>query len=313
MVLKAPFPWFGGKSRVADIVWEHFGDVRNYVEPFFGSGAVLLGRPEPFEGAETVNDLDGLVSNFWRAIKNDAEAVASHADWPVNENDLHARHILLVNQLEDLHDRINGDPDFFDAKIAGWWVWGMCAWIGAGFCSGKGPWKSVDGKLIKSDQGQGINKKRIHLGNQGQGINKQLIHLGNQGQGILEWFIKLSERLRRVRVCSGDWSRVLGNSPTVELGLTGVFLDPPYSDDKRRADLYRIDSMSLSEKVREWCKTNGDNPKLRIALCGYDDEHDSLGWQHYDWKADGGYGNQGNGSGRENCSRERIWFSPHCL
>jgi site-specific DNA-adenine methylase len=45
-MLKAPFPWFGGKSRVADIVWDRFGDVANYVEPFFGSGAVLL-HPAP--------------------------------------------------------------------------------------------------------------------------------------------------------------------------------------------------------------------------------------------------------------------------
>ena len=44
-MLKAPFPWFGGKSLVADIVWQRFGDIPNYVEPFFGSGAVLLGRP----------------------------------------------------------------------------------------------------------------------------------------------------------------------------------------------------------------------------------------------------------------------------
>lgn len=43
--MKAPFPWFGGKSRVADLVWDRFGDVPNYCEPFFGSGAVLLQRP----------------------------------------------------------------------------------------------------------------------------------------------------------------------------------------------------------------------------------------------------------------------------
>lgn len=42
---------------MAHIVWSHFGDVRNYVEPFAGSLAVLLGRPtEP--KIETVNDLD---------------------------------------------------------------------------------------------------------------------------------------------------------------------------------------------------------------------------------------------------------------
>lgn len=40
--LKAPFPWFGGKSRVAHIVWEYFHDVDNYVEPFAGSGTTLL-------------------------------------------------------------------------------------------------------------------------------------------------------------------------------------------------------------------------------------------------------------------------------
>ena len=61
-MLTAPFPWFGGKSRVADIVWDRFGDVANYVEPFFGSGAVLLARPHP-PRIETVNDLDCMVAN----------------------------------------------------------------------------------------------------------------------------------------------------------------------------------------------------------------------------------------------------------
>lgn len=60
--LKAPFVYFGGKSRVASVVWSALGrDVRHYIEPFFGSGAVLLNRPQPFKGAETVNDKDGFV------------------------------------------------------------------------------------------------------------------------------------------------------------------------------------------------------------------------------------------------------------
>ena len=84
MRLKAPFPWFGGKSRVDAMVWQRFGRVRNYVEPFAGSLAVLLGRPT-IEGTETVNDLDGLLSNFWRAVRLDPERTAEHADWPVSE------------------------------------------------------------------------------------------------------------------------------------------------------------------------------------------------------------------------------------
>ena len=44
--LRSPFPWFGGKRRVADTVWQRLGECRNYVEPFFGSGAMLLCRPD---------------------------------------------------------------------------------------------------------------------------------------------------------------------------------------------------------------------------------------------------------------------------
>ena len=42
--MKAPFPWFGGKSRVAHLGWDRIGNVPNYVEPFFGSGAVVSAR-----------------------------------------------------------------------------------------------------------------------------------------------------------------------------------------------------------------------------------------------------------------------------
>jgi hypothetical protein len=44
-VLRAPFPWYGGKSRAAPLIWRAFGNVPNYVEPFAGSLAVLLARP----------------------------------------------------------------------------------------------------------------------------------------------------------------------------------------------------------------------------------------------------------------------------
>ena len=118
MTIKAPFPWFGGKRKVADLIWQRFGNVRNYVEPFFGSGAVLLNRPLPFDGVETVNDWDGLVANFWRALQHEPHLVAGYADNPVNENDLHARHAWLVGQKDRLQSRLEGDPEFYDAKIA---------------------------------------------------------------------------------------------------------------------------------------------------------------------------------------------------
>jgi hypothetical protein len=54
--------------------------------------------------------------------------------WPVNEADLHARHIWLCERLPELKRRMHAEPDYFDVKIAGWWVWGICLWIGGGWC-----------------------------------------------------------------------------------------------------------------------------------------------------------------------------------
>jgi len=337
MTLQAPFPWFGGKSRVAPLVWERLGDVPNFVEPFFGSGAVLLGRPsEPH--LETVNDLDGYVANFWRAVQHDPDGVAHWADQPVNENDLHARHAWLLRFRDELPAHLEGDPDWYDAKIAGWWCWGICCWIGSGWCAGVGPWHAIDGLLVNTrkdggqwrqrvhlgDAGMGVNRQRVHLGNAGMGVNRQLVHLGNAGNnkinrctsdGILEWMLALADRLRRVRVCCGDWSRVCGPTPTEKNGLTGVFLDPPYGHEaKRDKNLYMKDSLDVAADVRRWAIDRGDSPLLRIALCGYNDEHEMPdGWRAVNWKAHGGYGSQGNGQGRANADRECVWFSPHCL
>lgn len=312
--LDAPFPWFGGKRKVAAEVWSRFGAVDNYVEPFFGSGAVLLGRPDP-RGNETINDLDGYVANFWRSIKISPEQTAEHADNPVNENDLHARHVWLVSQKETLRAQIEGDPEFHDPKIAGWWSWGISCWIGSGFCSGSGPWVVNDRRQLVhlGNNGQGVNRKRVHLGNNGRGVNRKRVHLGNNGR-LQGWFSALSERLARTRVCSGDWSRVCGPSVTFKHGLTAVFLDPPYADTAGRAeDLYAVDSLSVAHDVRAWCVTNGDNPLLRIALCGYEGEHTMpASWSMHSWSAGDGFGGQAyerTGNGK----RERIWFSPHCL
>jgi len=132
--LRSPYPYPGGKSRVAHLVWDRLGDVSYFVEPFFGSGAVLLARPH--RGcAETVNDADCQIANFWRAIRDAPKEVALAADWPINEADLIARHSDLHSRAEALRHKVLADPRYNDPQIAGWWVWGLCQWIGSGWCS----------------------------------------------------------------------------------------------------------------------------------------------------------------------------------
>lgn len=269
--LRAPFPWFGGKRRVADVVWRAFGArINNYVEPFAGSLAVLLGRPGGPGKIETVNDLDRYVSNFWRAVSADPEAVARHADWPVNEADMHARHKWLVNQVE-FRERMLSDPDFFDAKIAGWWCWGLCVWIGGGWCAEPG------------------NRKHPKLDGIGKGVHSNAAH-PTESRGV--------------------HLPALGN----DRGLNGVAsrpcLDPPYAAELRDDGIYGEDAAGLSEQVRHWAIEHGEDPDLRIALCGYAGEHDMpASWTEYSWKAPRGYAAEGN----DNREKERIWFSPHCL
>jgi site-specific DNA-adenine methylase len=330
-VLKAAFPWFGGKSRAAKLIWTRFGNVPNYVEPFAGSLAVLLRRPHEDPKAETVNDIDCYVANFWRAIMADPGAVAQWADFPINEADLHARHQWLVNRTE-FREKMRSDPDFHDVKIAGWWVWGLCMWIGGGWCK---VMESVEKRRPALQHENGVHtwRKRPVLQKGGFGVHRrnlpqQLPAIGGDGSGsgrgvlrweraehLQEWFECLATRLRRVRVCCGDWSRVLTRTPTIYIGTTAVLLDPPYgAAADREADIYAHDDLQVAGLVREWAIENGENDKFRIALCGYDGEHDMPDdWECVAWKANGGYGNQYAGRGRANAGRERIWFSPHCV
>jgi len=292
---------------------------------------VLLGCPHPGH-TETVNDIDALLSNFWRALQHDPEAVATAADWPVNEVDLHARHRYLRDRRGWVEELLT-DPTAYDTELAGWWVWGISQWIGSGWCppagvadvrklphvgnAGRGVHRGslhdIPQKLPSLGGGHGGNGQMPHVGagwrgtEKGSGVHR--VALAERG-GLYAYFEALAARLRRVRVCCGDWRRVLGPSVTFRHGLTAVFLDPPYVQEGR-ADVYGFEDRIFAD-VRQWAIEHGDNDLLRIALCGYDFEMPD-GWQSLAWKAHGGYGNQGTGQGRANASREVIWFSPACL
>lgn len=304
--LRAPFPYFGGKRRVAARVWEALGNVDHFVEPFCGSAAVLLARPhEP--RCETVNDADGMVANFWRAVAADPEAVARFLDWPVNEADLHARNRWLIARRESLTERLIDDSAFFDAQTAGWWCWGACAWIGDGWCVAD-------------------VRKLPHVGDAGRGPRAPRCAKAAFADDHVEtpdvrhWMLALRDRLRRVRVACGDWHRVVASSSTLFPAgrkrasyVCGVYLDAPYAEG---AQQYAAGGTGtgLSANVREWALSHGNDPRVRIVVSGYEGEHDALtaaGWRCESWKTKGGYSSQGGENANQR--RERLWLSPRCL
>ena len=332
---KTPWPYFGGKADAAEAVWAALGDVPHYVEPFAGSLAVLMRRPHPCNrpyASETVNDLDGLLVNSWRSMRASPDEMADAASWPVTEADLTARHLALVRwRAAGGLDRLRSDPDWHDAKMAGWWAWGLSCWIGSGWCSGRGPWVIGDDGVITKRPGSkaGVSSQLPNLTG-GRGVN----HAGCREPGVgdyhpmtmpelIRWFRFLSARLRHVRVLNGDWRRAVttGAAHTLPVrqgdGPCGVFLDPPYGD-VRAADLYAEDSLTVASDVREWCIANGDDPRFRIVLAGFDTEHADLearGWRVVEWFKPGflkGGMAQQNEDGHSQ-HRERLWLSPHCL
>lgn len=281
---KPPFPWYGGKSRIAAEVWKRFGAVRQYVEPFAGSLAVLLACPHELKSV-VVNDLDCHIANFWRATSADAAAVAAHADHPVSEIDLQARLRWMLDRA-DFKARMLADPLFYDARMTGWWCWGQCASI-------LGNWMSTKGLNAKPD-----------LHPYGHGI------LADDGIGRI---FALRHRLRDVKTLCGDWSRAVSSRALLrEVTPCGIFLDPPYSA-ARATGCYVEDSFDVAARVREWALAHGDDTDLRIAVCGHAGEYElPETWERVVWRA-GGMERLGTGRGRESVDKHCIWFSPHCV
>jgi len=300
----APFPYFGGKRSVAAAVWSRLGATSQYIEPFCGSAAVLLACPTP-AALEVVCDGSGFIANFWRAVKHQPGRVAEWADYPVSHIDLGARHRWLMEQRTRVGEALQDCDWPGDAKVAGWWLWGQCCWIGSGWCE----W----GGRQRGDGHPGGLGQVPHAGNAGMGIQAvgKVPHASNAGRGGPEglltsggrtawsWLHELARRLERVRVVHGDWSRCLNHHFGGD--DTAVFLDPPYRAYER---LYG-DATPVADAVEAWAR---DNAALRVALCGHRGDYDLPGWDSVEWSR----GRLTYG-GATTTDLECVWYSPACL
>ena len=305
--LLAPFPYFGGKRSVAAAVWARLGSPSQYIEPFCGSAAVLLAAPRR-AALEVVCDASGFIANFWRAVKNQPAAVAEAADYPVSHIDLGGRHGWLMAQRERVGGALQ-DPNWpGDAKVAGWWLWGQCCWIGSGWCE----WDRE--AELHRHAGMGVQAiGRIpHATNAGMGVQAigKIPHASDAGRGegslltsggrtAWRWLHKLADRLERVRIVHGDWSRCLNNHFGGD--DTAIFLDPPYRAYER---LYGVGS-PVADEVEKWVRENGH---LRIALCGHRGDYDLPEWEAVEWDR-----GRLTYSGGITTNKECVWYSPPCL
>lgn len=270
--MKTPFPYFGAKGTIAPEIWHRFGDPAYYFEPFAGSLGALLGRPKVGR-YEYVGDIDCQITNFYRAVQfGDPRELARLAKWPVSQLDLQARIKWLKSQRTRLHHNLTDDPKWYDAECAAWYAWVQSARINQ-------------------------SSPSIILGRTSGVLRKD--------QNLEEYLDSLKNRLKDVVINYGDWTRIanaaLRNAKRAECA---ILFDPPYDTRTgRQKNLYAHDSPDVSSYVRRWALAQAKiHPRLRIALCGYEGEHDMPDdWEELPW-----WSRMGKG-------KERIWFSPNCL
>src|SRR4029077_20576588 len=94
------------------------------------------------------------------------------------------------------------------------------------------------------------------------------------GRTAWRWLHKLADRLGRVRLVHGDWTRFLNNH--FGGADTALFLDPPYRSYER---LYG-EAAPVADAVEAWAR---DSRSLRIALCGHQGDYDLPGWDAVEW------------------------------
>lgn len=73
-MMKAIMKYPGSKWSLADWIISHFPEHHSYLEPFFGSGAVLFNKTR--SNIETINDMDGNVVNLFECIREDPQKLA---------------------------------------------------------------------------------------------------------------------------------------------------------------------------------------------------------------------------------------------
>lgn len=285
-------------------VWSRLGDVTNFIDPFAGSHCAILLRPDDHAAkVETVNDYNCYISNFWRAVSHDPEHVALYADSPVNEADLRARHMWLVGVADipplipsawrdeparsaylagyrrdgqsnaaAFRSRIMADPDYYDAKFAGWWVWGQCCWIGGGWCEyseGSNLKKTVpdlsghngaaNGRGVLAAAGNQIPALSGDSGATGRGVHasgSQASKLNRGGHASMPGVLKANQSrvptVRKRPIIGGRSSDSYGHGVHKVNNQNRPQLADAYS---RGRGVHSNDSLSSCDARRQWLET----------------------------------------------------------
>jgi site-specific DNA-adenine methylase len=134
--IKQLYTYFGSKKKIVDLVWEYLSDVTCFLEPFAGTAVVAINRPAHVKNVY-LNDYDCHIVNVLRACMYKPEELIDYICHPRLELDLHmiSDYLSRPSVKTGLREKLMTRLDYCDARMAGWWVWGINHWIGGSWCN----------------------------------------------------------------------------------------------------------------------------------------------------------------------------------
>ncbi len=156
-VLKYPGSKWNIARRLVELIPPH----HSYVEPYFGSGAVLFSKPP--SAIETVNDLDGDVVNLFRCIQQDSERLA--------------RLVMTIPFSREVYDRQFEADNTYASR-----------------------YQRAAGFLVRCWQGHGFRANGYEVGWRNDVAGRERSYALWNWYRLPEWIIKIAERLREVQI-----------------------------------------------------------------------------------------------------------------
>ena len=227
-VLKYPGSKWNIAGQLVNMIPQH----HSYVEPFFGSGAVLFNKS--VSDIETINDLDSNVTNLFLCIQEDAERLA--------------RLVMTTPFSREMYDSSFDFEDFIEEVI------------------GEEPYRKTLVFLIKCWQGHGFRTNGYKVGWKNDVVGRERAYALWNWYRLPEWIIDIAERLRMVQIENRPALEVIKR-----FNHDGVFMyiDPPYLLGTRAGKQYKHEMTDADheEMLKEILQS-----KAKIMISGYESD-----------------------------------------
>lgn len=203
-VLKYPGSKWNIARQLAELIPPH----HSYVEPYFGSGALLFNKIP--SDIETVNDLDSDVTNLFRCIKKEPERLA--------------RLVMTTPFSREEYDNQFEIPE-------------------GAVCIDS--YERAAGFLIKCWQGHGFRTNGYKVGWKNDVQGRESMYALWNWYRLPEWIIEITERLRKVQIENRPALEVIQR---FNYDNVFMYLDPPYILGTRTGQQYKYEMLDADHE-----------------------------------------------------------------